>query len=91
MPWQVADCSILTTKCCRLTHTGTVHVQHTAPPPRYTYANSNPLGFRQTTKRNGKDIGFQTNEWWVPPQCDNVVCTGSCCAQLGMCVGSNDT
>lgn len=31
---------------------------------RYVYANpSNPLGFKQTTKRNGKDIGFQTNEW----------------------------
>lgn len=33
---------------------------------RYVYANpSNPLGFKQTTKRNGKDIGFRTNEWWV--------------------------
>jgi hypothetical protein len=31
---------------------------------RYTYADpDNPLGFKQTTKRNGKDIGFQTNEW----------------------------
>lgn len=40
-----------------------LHVQHCATTVRYTYSNGNPLGFRLTTKRNGKEIGFQTNEW----------------------------
>ena len=31
---------------------------------RYVFANpGKPYGFKQTTKRNGKEIGFQTNEW----------------------------
>lgn len=31
---------------------------------RYVYAKpDNPLGFKQTTQRNGKDIGFKTNDW----------------------------